>query len=89
MRSFLNLRIGTRLGAGFAAVLLMLAGAIGLGLQAMGDVQSRLEGIVEGNNVRMAAVNTMSDAVREIAILDGRIYLGCADATIHKGPVLP
>lgn len=84
MRSFLNLRIGTRLGAGFAAVLLMLAGAIGLGLQAMGDVQSRLEGIVEGNNVRMAAVNTMSDAVREIAILDGNLILLTEEAAMRE-----
>jgi len=84
MRSFLNLRIGTRLGAGFAAVLLMLAGAIGLGLQAMGDVQSRLEGIVEGNNVRVAAVNMMSDAVREIAILDGNLILLTEEAAMRE-----
>ena len=84
MRSLLNLRIGTRLGADFAAVLLMLAGAIGLGLHAMGNVQSRLEGIVNSNNVKVAAVNTMSDAIREIAILDGNLILLTEDTAMRE-----
>ncbi|WP_198089024.1 methyl-accepting chemotaxis protein [Variovorax sp. E3] len=84
MRSFLNLQIGTRLGLGFAAVLLMLAGAIGLGLQAMTDVQSRLEGIVNGNNVRVEAINAMGDAIRDIAILDGNLILLSDEAAMRE-----
>ena len=59
MNSFLNLKIGTRLGAGFAAVLLLLAGIAVLGLNAMTDIQTRLNGIVTGNNVKVASVNKM------------------------------
>ncbi|REM28267.1 methyl-accepting chemotaxis protein, partial [Mycobacterium tuberculosis] len=73
MNSFLNLKIGTRLGAGFAIVLLLLAGMAGLGLNAMTDIQSRLNGIVTGNNVKVAAVNRMADAIRDIAILDSNL----------------
>ena len=75
MNSFINLKIGTRLGAGFATVLLLLAGIAGLGLSAMSDIQLRLDGIVNGNNVKVASVNKMLDAVRDIAILDGNLIL--------------
>ncbi|MGJ7535764.1 MULTISPECIES: methyl-accepting chemotaxis protein [unclassified Variovorax] len=81
MNSFINLKIGTRLGAGFATVLLLLAGIAGLGLSAMSDIQLRLDGIVNGNNAKVASVNKMLDAVRDIAILDGNlILLSDADA---------
>ncbi|SOD25423.1 methyl-accepting chemotaxis protein [Variovorax sp. YR752] len=75
MNSFINLKIGTRLGAGFATVLLLLAGIAGLGLSAMSNIQLRLDGIVNGNNVKVASVNKMLDAVRDIAILDGNLIL--------------
>jgi methyl-accepting chemotaxis protein len=84
MKSLLNLKIGTRLGAGFAAVLLLLAGVVGLGLGAMGDIQSRLDGIVNGNNVKVAAVNDMADAIRDIAILDGNLILLQDDAAMRE-----
>ncbi|WP_432727144.1 methyl-accepting chemotaxis protein [Variovorax sp. W6] len=84
MNSFLNLKIGTRLGAGFAAVLLLLAGIAGLGLSAMTDIQSRLNGIVTGNNVKVASVNKMADAIRDIAILDGNLILLIDEAAMRE-----
>ncbi|RSZ47250.1 MULTISPECIES: methyl-accepting chemotaxis protein [unclassified Variovorax] len=84
MNSFLNLKIGTRLGAGFAIVLLLLAGMAGLGLNAMTDIQSRLNGIVTGNNVKVAAVNRMADAIRDIAILDSNLILLTDDAAMRE-----
>ena len=83
MNSLLNLKIGTRLGAGFAAVLLLLAGIAGLGLSAMTDIQSRLNGIVTGNNVKVVLVNRMLDAIRDIAILDGNMILLTDDAAMR------
>ena len=83
MNSLLNLKIGTRLGAGFAAVLLLLAGIAGLGLSAMTDIQARLNGIVTGNNVKVVLVNRMLDAIRDIAILDGNMILLTDDAAMR------
>ena len=62
-----NLKIGVRLGLGFAAVLLLLTGVLGLGVHSMADIQSRLEGIVTGSNVKVAAANRMLDAIRDMA----------------------
>ena len=75
MNSFSNLKIGTRLGLGFATVLLLLAGVAGLGLRSMAEVQARLDGIVTGNNARLEAVNKMADAIRDIAIFDSNMIL--------------
>ncbi len=84
MNSILNLKIGIRLGIGFATVLLLLAGLVGLGLNAMGGIQSRLNGIVTNNNVKVAAVNQMMDAVRDIAILDGNLILLSDEAGMRE-----
>jgi methyl-accepting chemotaxis protein len=84
MKSLLDLKIGTRLGAGFAAVLLLLAGVAALGLGAMGDIQSRLDGIVNGNNAKVASVNKMADAIRDIAILDGNLILLSDEAAMRE-----
>jgi len=84
MNSFLNLKIGTRLGVGFAVVLLLLVGIAGLGLRAMTDIQARLNGIVTNNNVKVASVNKMVDAIRDIAILDGNLILMVDDAAMRE-----
>lgn len=44
---FANMKIGTRLGAGFAAVLLLLAIVAGVGIKGMHSIQERLDDIVE------------------------------------------
>ena len=84
MNSILNLKIGTRLGLGFAAVLLLLAGLVGLGLDSMASIQSRLNGIVTGNNAKVASVNKMMDSIRDIAILDGNLILLSDEAAMRE-----
>ncbi|RTQ33436.1 HAMP domain-containing protein [Variovorax gossypii] len=84
MKSFLNLKIGTRLGSGFAIVLLLLIGIAGLGLRAMSDIQTRLNSIVTDNNTKVALVNKMVDAIRDIAILDGNLILLSDDAAMKE-----
>ena len=73
---FSNLRIGMRLGLGFATVLAFLVIVVALGLQRMGQIQSRLTDITEVNNIEINLATTMQDtayerglAVRNVIIL--------------------
>ena len=62
MTSLCNLKIGTRMALGFAAVLLFLAFIMGLGLHSMSSIQAHLNGIVSSNNVKVATANRMLDS---------------------------
>ncbi|RQO51355.1 methyl-accepting chemotaxis protein [Variovorax sp. KBW07] len=84
MNTLSNLKIGTRLGMGFATVLLLLAALVGLGLNSMADIQARLNGIVTGNNVKVSAVNAMVDAIRDIAIFDSNLILLTEEAAMRE-----
>jgi len=64
--SFLNLKIGTRLALGFSVVLLFLAAILGMGVFSLGHLQSRMDELVNDNNVKLAAANTMLDQVRDV-----------------------
>ncbi|WP_395404510.1 methyl-accepting chemotaxis protein [Pseudoduganella sp. UC29_106] len=66
--SFANLKIGARLGLGFAAVLALLVVILGMGLGAMSRIGSRTHDIVTDKNVKMAAANDMVDNVRNITL---------------------
>jgi methyl-accepting chemotaxis protein len=65
--NFTNLKIGQRLGLGFGIVLVLLAALIGVGLSAMSTINESLNGIVQGNNVRIDAAANMRDAQRRIS----------------------
>ncbi len=73
--SFLNLKIGTRLALGFSVVLLFLAAILGMGVFSLGNLQSRMDELVNGNNVRLAAANTMLDQIRDINAAAGMMVL--------------
>ncbi|HEY1148502.1 MAG TPA: methyl-accepting chemotaxis protein, partial [Pseudoduganella sp.] len=66
--SFANLKIGARLGLGFAAVLALLVVMLAMGLGAMARIGSRTHDIVTDKNVKMAAANEMVDNVRNITL---------------------
>ncbi|MFM9435764.1 methyl-accepting chemotaxis protein [Janthinobacterium sp. CG_23.3] len=62
-----NLRIGTRLGLGFAMVLALMLGLTAVGIGSMGRIQGHLDGIVDDNAAKMEALQEMSDAVHVVA----------------------
>ena len=73
--SFLNLKIGTRLALGFIVVLLFLAAILGMGVLALGQLQSRMDNLVNDSNVKLAAANTMLDQIRDIYAAAGMVVL--------------
>ncbi|WP_034301619.1 methyl-accepting chemotaxis protein [Herbaspirillum sp. RV1423] len=73
--SFQNLRIGARLGAGFAVVLVLLAAIVGLALNSMGGIQRQLNEIVEDHNAKSSLVNIMVDNFRDISVLVTNVVL--------------
>jgi len=75
MTSLSNLKIGTRLALGFAAVLVFLACIMGLGLNSMSSIQTHLNGIVTSNNVKVATANRMLDSIRDMTNLATHLVL--------------
>jgi methyl-accepting chemotaxis protein len=65
--SFANLKIGTRLGLGFAAVLLLLITVVLLALNSMAKMDDRTRDIVENANVKTGAANASLANIRNIS----------------------
>ncbi|KQV89830.1 chemotaxis protein [Massilia sp. Root351] len=63
-----NLKIGARLGVGFAIVLALLTAMLILGLSSLSRIGSRTQDIVADKNVKMAAANVLVDNVRTISL---------------------
>jgi len=63
-----NLKIGARLGVGFAIVLALLTAMLILGLSSLSRIGSRTHDIVSDKNVKMAAANVLVDNVRTISL---------------------
>jgi methyl-accepting chemotaxis protein len=66
--SLTRLKIGTRLGVGFAIVLALLVLTIVLGLSSMSRIGKRTHDIIYDKNVKMEAANHMVDNVRNITL---------------------
>ncbi|KQW99927.1 chemotaxis protein [Massilia sp. Root418] len=66
--SLSNLKIGARLGVGFAIVLALLTAMLILGLSSLARIGSRTQDIVTDKNVKVAAANTLVDNVRTISL---------------------
>ncbi len=65
---FKNMKIGLRMGLGFAVILALMAALIVVGLNQMEVTHEKLERIVKVNNVRIHLANRMIDDVREVSI---------------------
>jgi methyl-accepting chemotaxis protein len=66
MKTLNNLKIGTRMGAAFATLLALLMLVLALGLASMRSIDQHLDNISNRINVRVAAINAMQGAVRDI-----------------------
>ncbi|GGC07794.1 methyl-accepting chemotaxis protein [Pseudoduganella buxea] len=66
--SLANLRIGARLGLGFATVLLLLLAILTMGLTSMARIGNHTDDIVNSKNVKLATANIMVDNVRNITL---------------------
>ncbi len=62
-----NLKIGERLGAGFAMVLLLLAGVAALGINGMNQSNQTMHHIVDINVRKMSLLKEMSDSVHIVS----------------------
>lgn len=61
-------KVGTRLGAGFGIMLVLLVVLSVIGLSSMAQIQSNLEWIVKREYAKVTLTNTMRDAVRYQAV---------------------
>ena len=72
---FANIKIGIRLAAGFATVLLLMAVLAFVGISGMSNVQGRLDEIVNDNMVKLGLVNDMAEAVHVVTRVTRTIVL--------------
>jgi methyl-accepting chemotaxis protein len=72
---FANIKIGLRLAAGFAVVLLLMAGIAMVGLTGMASVENRLTEITGDNMLKMKYINNMSEAVHIVTRITRTIIL--------------
>jgi methyl-accepting chemotaxis protein len=72
---FANIKIGIRLAAGFAGVLLLMAALVMVGLNGMATVEGKLDEIVNDNMHRTKLINDMSEAVHIVARITRTIIL--------------
>jgi len=68
MKFLALMKVGTRLGAGFAMLLLLLTVLGGVALNRMAKLQDNIEQIVNQNFVKIELASTMRDAVRYQAV---------------------
>ena len=79
-----NLKIGTRLGAGFGIVLLLLAVVAALGIHGMGRTKHALDRIVDVNVHKMGLVQDMSESVHIISRVTRTVVLLSEPAAIER-----
>ena len=82
--SFSNLKIGARLGLGFALVLALLAAVAGVGLASMSRIETRLTQIVDDNNVKIFSISTVADNFRDISLAVSNMVVQENPAELQK-----
>jgi methyl-accepting chemotaxis protein len=70
-----NLRIGTRLGLGFGVLIVLVAGAIGLGLAETGNLNALLRNVTGEDNVMSNATETMRIAQLQATLATANVVL--------------
>ena len=63
--NFKTMKVGTRLALGYALVLVLLGGIVGVGLLKMHQIQERIRLITDVNNVQISLVAIMQDSVSD------------------------
>ena len=79
-----NIRIGARLAAGFAVVLLLLAGVAALGINGMGSSNDALKRILDDNVHKMSLLQDMSESVHIVSRVTQTIVLLTEAADIER-----
>ncbi|MCX7096201.1 MAG: methyl-accepting chemotaxis protein [Methylobacter sp.] len=72
---FKNMKIGLRLGLGFGCVLALMSILIIIGIDSMANINGRLEGIVNDNNVKVSLSVDLRGAVRDVSIAVRNVVL--------------
>ena len=81
---FKNLKIGVRLGIGFAVTLLLLIVVSAVGVTRVGELQSRIDGLVNDNGVKTRLAN---EAIQAVLSADGMrrlILIDKSDETTRR-----
>ncbi len=82
--SLANMKIGLRLGLGFALVLALMVALAMLGLSRMAHIQEKLDHITSDSVVKVNYVHKMQESVLERAIVMRNIVLAEDKETIEK-----
>ncbi len=72
---FKNMKIGLRLGLGFGCVLALMSILIIIGIDSMANINGRLDGIVNDNNVKVSLSVDLRGAVRDVSIAVRNVVL--------------
>jgi methyl-accepting chemotaxis protein len=60
-----NMKVGARLGLGYALVICLLVTNVGFGLRKMGEMQDRTSEITDVNNIQLNLLSTMRQSISE------------------------
>ena len=62
-----NLKVGVRLGAGFAAVLLLLLGVVGISMTRLGAMHTESDLTIKDRYPKVLAISVIKDSLNDIA----------------------
>ena len=81
--SYKDLKIGVRLGLGFAAVLVLLVAVLCLGLNSMARIEERMNNLVADSNVKVAAATDMALTIRDLSLNVSNAVIATDDAMVE------